>query len=435
VSAWRMASLAGGAALCVGALSGLAPLAAVGVMFVLAAAGLAMFAPLRVLVPACMFVVSFVYVESAFSGEYVGDSSLAGRILRDGVLGVLAGGLAVRVGALGFRGRGVWLLCTLAGMAVVIAGFTTSTVTTFRYLAVLPALGWLVANRFTRAEGATRAVDTVARTLIFVAILSAAFGIAQTLGVAGPGIYDDYVQGGFTRSVGIVGQPNNQAFLLVLALLALRHTDVVKHRRGVGVLLGGATLATFSLSGCLALIALATQPARRRLGRRQRWRVPPEFRPVLRYGFVLAIGFVGLSLLQLRKSNIVQSVLADGRWSLASNALGQLDGLSWLLGDASLRRTIPVTDNGLVDLTVVGGLALLAGWVLFGVWAWHQAGRGSIGRAVLAVIGIYSVTASVFGLFPGIFYAWVLLFLDVGSPQTVSAASKSAQPADALVGT
>nr|MBA3303073.1 hypothetical protein [Acidimicrobiia bacterium] len=213
---------------------------------------------------------------------------------------------------------------------------------------------------------------------------------------------------GFNRGVGIVGQPNNQAFLVLVGVVALRAAEIPSRRwRAVlaGVLVVGI-LATFSRAGLIGLVILTVISG----GLDAHW-TPGRVRLLTR-GILLAVLIaVGLSVVQLRTGDFASSVSGDGRVELAENAAEGLQGDDWWVGNPFVKNRIRLTDNAYVDLVLLGGIPLLLGFLAFAVRLWTRATvNASLNRALLAIFALNAGTTSVFGLFPGILFMWALLF-------------------------
>lgn len=362
--------------------------------------------PTRVLIPVTYVAMSAVYVEAAVAGVYVGEIPLSSRIARDALLVTLAVVLGARSRIQHPLRRHLVVLIAIVMISVLTRiPLEPSTLGMLRYFVLVPFVGMVAASALRHSVGRERAVCTVARSLVYVTSVSAVVGLLQVAGIFAPGFYEPYVEGG--RSVGIVGQPNNQAFLLVIGVVGLRHTGAFRPKTALwlALLLSAGVFATYSRSGMIALVLVWLVPAmNRRLGKR-------------RIGRSLAAAALMLLLAPtfFAARGEIDRILRDQRLELIDRAISDLGATGVLVGDPTLRtgEKSYVTDNAWVDAVIVGGLPLALGW---GWLFWRQWRRGAEReRALLLAFLVASIAAGAFGLFPGVLFMWTLLFL--GSPR------------------
>lgn len=402
-----LALLVGFLALAVGVLCAFLPIVAVGLVVAVTVLWGIFRAPLPALVIVGLVLCSGVYIDSAFNGLNVDEGPVGGRIVRDGVL-VLFALLVVSRKSSGQVSRyGLVILAIWAVGMLWWAPRDETLLRNIRYLAIVPLVGWGIVDRLTAVMGPRATLRLVARVTLVIATFSAAVGIPQSLGAFGDSFYTGYVPG-FNRGVGIVGQPNNQAFLVLVGVVALRAAEIPSRRwRAVlaGVLVVGI-LATFSRAGLIGLVILTVISG----GLDAHW-TPGRVRLLTR-GILLAVLIaVGLSVVQLRTGDFASSVSGDGRVELAENAAEGLQGDDWWVGNPYVKNRIRLTDNAYVDLVLLGGIPLLLGFLAFTVRLWTRATvNASLNRALLAIFALNAGTTSVFGLFPGILFMWALLF-------------------------
>lgn len=361
------------------------------------------------LVPVAYCVLSAVYVQAALGGVFVGDIPPTSRLVRDGLLVWLAVLLALRShGAHPLRWH-VVLLATLASASLVLrAPLEPEAVSVIRYLALVPIVAMLAASTLAREIGPDRAIRHVSGALVLVSTVSAVVGLLQVLGVLTTGVYAGYVEGG--RSVGIIGQPNNQAFLLVLGLVAVRSSGLFSKWRltALSLLLSVATLATYSRAGIIALILVWLTPAvhhyRQSLRR-------------LRRNPLIIVALVTISpVVFAARGPIISGVVENRRSEMIVGTLRDLGISGVVLGSPSVTLAVPVgrpagSDNGWVDLVAVGGVGLAFGWASVLVRLWRLTRNSPICRALLLVFIPMSLTTSIFRLFPGVLFLWTLLLL------------------------
>ncbi len=377
-----------------------------------AATALVVGAKTGVVVPAAYAALSAVYLQAVLAGVAVTEIPPGSRIARDALLLLLAVGMFAR------RREPHWVLPHVMGLAVVTAvsilvrGLSTDTLGLLRYLCVVPLVALLVAERL-RVAAPVNAVHLVARTLVGVASVSAVVGLLQVAGFLSTGYFARYVEGG--RSIGILGQPNNQAFLLVLALATLRNSGVFQ-KTSVGLLsllFTAATFATYSRTGIVALILVWLLPAAyRRRSRIRRLRRSP-------LALVLIVWLLPLAF--AARGDIREGIAEDARRSIFAETLSDLGPEGLAIGKPQLKAapTTPqepyVTDNAVLDLLIVGGLPLVVGWGWILVRLWRS-GR-AMERSLMVVFGVYCLTTSAFVLFPGVLFMWTLLFLRPASAE------------------
>lgn len=365
--------------------------------------------PTRRLVPIAYLAMSAVYVQAAIAGVAVDEIPLASRYARDGLLIVLVLVLAARsLPAHPLRGHLGVLMIFGATCLLFRAPFDVETIAELRYLVLVPAVGMLAATALAKELGTQKAITQVSKVLVWVATMSAVVGLLQVLGFLNVGYYADYVTGG--RSVGIVGQPNNQAFLLVLGVVALRNSGAFRKWtvRAVSIILTVGVLVTYSRTGIIALVLVWLLPVvQRHRGSLRRLRG----RPITVVAVIFAVPpFVAA------RGEVLSGVIENERRELALRALNDLGPSGIVLGKPSLTHvhsldSAYVTDNAFLDLLIVGGITLLFAWVWLLVQLWKNSHRSPVGHGMILAFVPMSFTASVFGLFPGVLFLWTLLFL------------------------
>lgn len=349
-------------------------------------------APMRKTVPPTFCALALVYFQAAMSGEYVGEVPLATRVCRDALLLAMLLAWTPRVRAM-YRNPVVATLSATAGLTAVLLlrsgdGTTDSLV---RYFLLTPLLAFTVAKGL-----ALENVDPthfLSRLIAAIAVSSAIFGLGQATGVLPSKFYTGYTVFGIPRAVGIVGQPNNQAFLLVLGLACMR---AIPLRRGLAVtakaiLVAGVGL-TFSRGGVLLLAVVLVLTATPR----------PASRRILKAIFVGAAVFCTLPWLTAVRRTAFRT---DGRITLAKSAFGAVSRSALLLGAPSVRNG-RTTDNLWIDLLLIGGVGLVALWGLL-FWRLWASGRGRyLTRVAIMMFTLGGSFTSSFQLFPTVLYAW-----------------------------
>ncbi|HEV2125525.1 MAG TPA: hypothetical protein VGW38_22465 [Chloroflexota bacterium] len=363
--------------------------------------------PTRLLVPVAYVAMSAVYLEAAVTGVYVGEISLGSRIARDGMLLTLAVVLAARSKVRHSLRRHVMVLAAVAGVSILARSpIGPPTLALLRYFALVPFVAMVAAAALRASVGTERGIRIMARALIFVACTSAVVGFLQVVGVLSTGFYEAYAAGG--RSVGIVGQPNNQAFLLVFGVAALRHAAAFRTKTALvlAVLLSAGVFVTYSRSGIVALALVWLIPAaRRRIHKRRVGR---------------SLIAVGLTLLLaptfFAARDNTAGILRNPRLEIVDRTLEELGIPGVLVGNPRLSTyegasVTYVTDSAWLEAILLGGAPLALGWSWLLARVWR--GGADLARALLLGFVVASITTAAFGLFPGVLFMWTLLFLTV----------------------
>jgi hypothetical protein len=375
---------------------------------------------------------SLVYIQAVLGGQDVSTVPIATRTARDALLAILAIVLWLRTA--GARNplpmaKAHAVLASACFVLIATRDISGQSVTFIRYFIVVPILGASAARALITELGPQKALVFFARFVAAIATISAGVGMLQGLGLLNSGPYIGYVSYGFVRSTGIVGQPNNQAFLLVLGLISARHAAQLRPR-GLAVLtpvLGAGIVLTFSRTGIIALALVLLSPA---LSGRSSW-IKAARRPVaVIAGCAIILGipvFVGL------RGGTGASIANDQRVEFVSRSISDLGVRGLIFGRPDVRgeptaarmlrngteiesQSAYVTDNLYLDLAVIGGIGFLLAWIAFFLHLW-RATRNSmaptIGRSCILLLCGFGLTASAFGLFPGVLFLWTLLFIAV----------------------
>lgn len=355
--------------------------------------------PVRRTAPLAFMLLALVYIQAVSDEAYVRDVPLSTRYVRDGLLLLMLFVYIIRGGSLNIYPRqfiGLFIVGGLGGLSLLRAG-DIETVSLIRYFTVVPLLGFVTANCL-RREGVD-ASRLIARTVVTVGTASALVGIMQTTGVIAGGFYSGYTTLGLSRSVGIIGQPNNQAFLLTLALASCRMPGVVgaRARTLLLTLLAVGTVLTFSRAAILLTAIVFIMPIRVSNTSHK----PKQASRVLAVGAILALPYVAAA-------RGVSSLFDASRQALTSDALGNLNVVGLLIGEPSLRNG-RTTDNLWVDLLLIGGVGFIAAW-MWVLWRLWQGNKFSyLGRASIAMLVIGGLAYTSFVQFPTVLYCWTLI--------------------------
>ena len=393
-----------------------------------------------------LFATTFVYVQTVWTGAYVGDVPLAFRVFRDSLLTCLLIGLYSKRSSIIGLERAVSVTCVGTASWITLRHPSTQAITQIRYYALMPLLGVVVASALIRKIGRAAALLLVARIVIAVGVISALLGLGQTAALLPTGYYNGYVAYGLTRSVGLVGQPNNQAFLLCVAFAAVRFVNGAAPKRAIPLLyalMGVSLLATFSRTGLLGLLVILSVqvPEQARPWGRRRRRGAILLIPVVLLLVPIAFGYRaspgGGGKVRFTASSVASDKSGVTHLSFAPKVIRSLGVSGVLLGDPSLHSSASpesnsvATDNLILDMLIAGGLPLV------GFWAWAalrillvKSPREyvHIRRGFLGLVGMFSVSSASFGLFPGISFVWVIMFLATTPDARTVAISEGAAP-------
>lgn len=379
----------------------------------------------RYTVPVGVVALSLCYAPTIWTGVYVGEIPLATRIARDALLLALGVLLLPKGGALLRRVNpaAVFAVLVVCGLLLA-AGPGTFQIRVFRYFVAVPVVALIAADALLTNVGEDRAISIISRTAVFVAVVSALIGMGQLLGLGPPSYYSGYVAYNLPRSTGLLGQPDNQGFLLVLGLLVLRYSGHFDRTVSwLTTLFGLAILATFSRAAILGLVIILLLPVIEKQ-RRKRRRLLSRLSGIL---MLLAIP----ALFALRPGSELRNTLNDNRverigevvrdLGTSGFAVGRLELLSRKPVDPGLgRASAYTTDNLYLDLLVIGGVVALSAWIVLFVTLWRRSQRSAystLARACLILTALYGLASSALGLFPGIFMLWITVFIAVLSPR------------------